>query len=100
MTDQFQMLLRQLTMSQRIGIVFGSFASVVLLLAFVMWAGKPDMQPAFSRLSTTDAGAISEALRSAKIPFEVADAGSTILVPASQLASARVAAASAGVATA
>ncbi len=57
------------------------------------------MQPAFTRLSTTDAAAISEALRTAKIPFQVADAGATILVPATSLAEARVAAGAAGIAT-
>ena len=99
MIDQLQLLLRQLTTSQKIGIAFGALASTFVLVVFVLWAGKADMQPAFSRLSTTDAAAISEALRTAKIPFQIADAGSTILVPATSLAEARVAAGAAGITT-
>jgi flagellar M-ring protein FliF len=96
MTDQFQLLLRQLTIPQRLGIAVAALASVLLLVGFAMWAGKPDMQPAFSQLTTTDAAAISEALRSAKIPFEITDAGTTILVPAASVSQAVVAAGSAG----
>jgi flagellar M-ring protein FliF len=96
MTDQFQLLLRQLTIPQRLGIAVAALASVLLLVGFAMWAGKPDMKPAFSGLTTTDAGTISEALRSAKIPFEITDAGTTILVPATDVSQAVVAAGSAG----
>jgi flagellar M-ring protein FliF len=96
MTDQFQLLLRQLTIPQRLGIAVAALASVLLLVGFAMWAGKPDMKPAFSGLTTTDAGTISEALRSAKIPFEITDAGTTILVPAADVSQAVVAAGTAG----
>jgi flagellar M-ring protein FliF len=64
-----------------------------------MWAGKTELTPAFTGLAAEDAAAISEALRSAKVPFEVADAGSTILVPQASLSQARVAAAAAGAGT-
>lgn len=97
MLDQLTPLLRQLTVSQRIGVAFGAFASVLLLVGFVIWAGRTEYQPAFTRLSAGDAAAIVEALRGAKIPYQVTDAGSTILVPVGSLADARLAAASAGV---
>jgi flagellar M-ring protein FliF len=96
MTGQLQLLFSQLTIQQRIGTIAAALASTVLLLGFVMWAGQPDLQPAFTRLTVEDAAELSEALRTAKIPFEIADAGSTILVPASELAAARVAAGGAG----
>ncbi len=97
MLDQLSPLLRQLTISQRIGVAFGAFASVLLLVGLVLWAGRTEYQPAFTRLTAADAAAIVEALRGAKIPYEVTDAGTTILVPAGSLADARLAAASAGV---
>lgn len=96
MTDQLQLLLRQLTIPQRLGIAVAALASVLLLVGFAMWAGKPDMKPAFSGLATSDASTISEALRTAKIPFEITDAGTTILVPAADVSKAVVAAGSAG----
>lgn len=100
MFDQLRLLVRQLSISQRLGIVGGAGLSVAVLVAFVMWAGRPDYQPAFTALTTGDAAAISQSLRTAKIPFEMADAGATILVPASQLADARVAANASGAASA
>ena len=96
MTDQLQMLLRQLTIPQRISIAVAAFASLLLLAGFVMWAGKPDLQPAFTKLTTEQAGTVSEALRSAKIQFELTDGGATILVPTGAMAAARVAAGQAG----
>jgi flagellar M-ring protein FliF len=95
--DQLTPLLRQLTISQRIGIVFGAIASALLLVGLVLWAGRTEYQPAFTRLAASDAAAIVEALRGAKIPYQVTDAGTTILVPTGALADARLAAASAGV---
>jgi flagellar biosynthesis/type III secretory pathway M-ring protein FliF/YscJ len=92
MTDQLQMLLRQLTIPQRISIAVAAFASLLLLAGFVMWAGKPDLQPAFTKLTTEQAGTVSEALRSAKIQFELTDGGATIMVPTGAMAAARVAA--------
>lgn len=99
MTEQIQALLRQLTPMQRLWIAGATGISVVALVAFVLLAGQPDMQPAFTRLSTTEAATISDALRTAKIQFQVADAGATILVPSSRLADARVAAGAAGAVT-
>jgi flagellar M-ring protein FliF len=96
MIDQLTLLVRGLTISQRIGILFGSLFSVLLLVGLVMWAGAPQLQPAFTRLSTADAATIGDALDSAGIPYELADAGATIKVPAAQLAAARVAAGGAG----
>src|SRR6266542_4330820 len=96
MTDQLQLLFRQLTIPQRLGIAVAALASVLLLVGFAMWAGKPDMKPAFSGLTTTDASTISESLRTAKIPFEITDAGTTILVPAADVSKAVVAAGAAG----
>lgn len=99
MIDQLQLLVRQLTISQKIGVAFGAVASAFIVVLFVFIAGKTEMQPAFTRLSTADAAAISEALRTAKIAFQVTDAGATILVPATSLADARVAAGAAGIST-
>lgn len=94
--NSLETLLRQLTPFQRIYIVGAALASAAVLVLFVTFASKPDYQPAFTRLSSADAGAVSEALRSAKIDFQLADAGATVMVPASSLAAARIAASEAG----
>ena len=99
MIEQFQLLLGQLPLARKAGIAVGAGISALLLVAFVAWAGRPNMQPAFTGLSTTNAAAISAALRTAKISFEIADAGATILVPVASMSEARVAAGAAGLGT-
>ena len=96
MMEQLTLLVRSLTISQRIGIVFGSLFSVLLLVGLVMWAGTPQMQTAFSNVAAKDATTITESLASAGIPYELADGGATIKVPTSQLSAAKVAAGTAG----
>ena len=96
MIDQLLMMIRQLTVSQRIGVLFGAVFSVLLMVGLVVWAGQPQMTSAFTGVATRDAGTITDALKTAGIPYALADGGATIQVPSSQLAAARVAAGSAG----
>jgi flagellar M-ring protein FliF len=96
MIEQLTTLVRQLTVSQRIGIVFGSLFSVMLLVGLVMWAGQPQMVPAFNDLTATDAEAITASLDSAGIPYELAAGGTVVKVRSEALSAARVAAGSAG----
>jgi len=96
MIDQLTTLVRQLTISQRIGIVFGALLSVLLLVGLVMWAGTPQLQPAFHDLSAAEASTVTDALDGAGIPYELANGGTTIKVPSDQVAAARLAAGTAG----
>jgi flagellar M-ring protein FliF len=96
MIEQLSTLVRQLTTSQRIGIVFGALFSVLLLVGLVMWAGTPQMVPAFRDLATADAETVTAALDGAGIPYEIADGGHTIKVPNPQVGAANIAAGSAG----
>jgi len=48
---------------------------------FVKMAGKPSYQPLFTGLQASDAGSITTQLKSAKVPYQLASGGSTILVP-------------------
>jgi flagellar M-ring protein FliF len=99
MIDQLLIMIRQLTVSQRIGVLFGAVFSVLLMVGLVVWAGQPQMTNAFTGVATKDAGTITDALKTAGIPYALADGGATIQVPSSQLAAARVAAGSAGYAS-
>src|SRR5512140_1759865 len=96
MIDQLTLLVRQLTISQRIGILFGAALTVLMTVGLVVWAGQPQMQAAFSNVATTDAGTITSALTSAGIPYQLDNGGATILVPAQKVAEARIAADQAG----
>jgi flagellar M-ring protein FliF len=95
--DQFRGLLGQLSIAQRLWIIFGALGATALLVVVVMIAGTPQYEPAFTKLNPATAGTIADALRKGAIPFQIADAGTTVLVPSSRLADAKVAAESAGV---
>jgi flagellar M-ring protein FliF len=97
MNEQVQSLLKQVSITQRIGIIGAALASVAMIAVLVMFASKPDFTPAFTNLSAADATTIEEALRTANIPYQVADAGTTIEVPVESLGDARIAAGTAGV---
>jgi flagellar M-ring protein FliF len=96
MIDQVLLLVRQLTISQRIGIVFGAALTVLMTVGLVVWAGQPQMQAAFTNVATADAATITSALTGAGIPYTLENGGGTISVPANKVAEARIAANSAG----
>ena len=96
MIEQLMLMIRQLTVSQRIGVLFGAVFTVLLMVGLVVWAGQPQMTSAFTGVATKDASTITDALKTAGIPYVLADGGATIQVPSSQLAAARIAAGSSG----
>ncbi len=77
--------LRELSISQRLIILVALAGSVAGLVAVALWTQQPDMQVLFSNLATDDAAAIVEKLKEAKVPYETAAGGTTILVPAAQV---------------
>ncbi len=81
LSTSVQGLWRRLSWGQRFTIV-GLSAAVVASLALLMtWAGAPTYQVLFSNLPSTDASAIQTQLESAKIPYQLANGGTTILAP-------------------
>ena len=96
MIDQLLTLVRTLTISQRIGIVFGAALTVLMTVGLVVWAGQPQMQAAFTNVPTSDAATITTALTSAGIPYTLDNGGSTISVPSAKVAEAKIAANQAG----
>ena len=75
-------------------------AVVVALLGgavlFSRWASTPSYTPMFSNLSGTDANAMVEKLDADGVPYQLADNGATILVPADVVDSERLAMSGAG----
>jgi flagellar M-ring protein FliF len=83
---------------RRLAATFGSFTPGqkavtilgVLVLAvggygFATWAARPAYAPLFANLSATDASAIVDKLTSNGTQYQLADGGTTILVPQSQV---------------
>jgi len=63
---------------------------IVAGVAFMHVESQPNFQPLFTNLQTSDAGAVTAALTTAKIPFELNDGGTTVLVPANLVDQERV----------
>jgi len=72
-----------------VGVVIGA-------VAFMHAESKPTYQPLFTNLQASDSGAVTAQLTTAKIPFQLADGGATVLVPAADVDQERVALAEQG----
>ena len=99
MNEQVQAVLKQIPITQRIGIIGAAIAAAAMIAVLVMFASKPDYTPAFTNVSAADAASIESALRAANIGYQVADAGTTIEVPVDSLGDAKIAVGSAGITT-
>lgn len=64
-------------------------SAVLLLASLIMWSvwwgSKPEYVPLFSKMDSRDAGEIANKLKDMKIPFEIGDNGTTLLVPSNDV---------------
>ncbi|RMI06754.1 flagellar basal-body MS-ring/collar protein FliF [Cellulomonas triticagri] len=78
---------------------FALIALAALLLggfALYSWASKPSLSPLFSGLSAADAAAVVEQVSAQGVTYELADGGSTVLVPQDSIYDLRLSLAAAG----
>jgi flagellar M-ring protein FliF len=69
---------------------------VAAVSIFMNFESSPNYQPLFTNLQSSDSGAVTAQLTTSKIPYELSDGGSTILVPANDVDQERVALAEQG----
>lgn len=86
----------QLTWVQRGAIIGISVLTLGAVYFLFMWANAPSYAVLFSGLSSSDAGAITAQLDSAKVPYQLTNGGTTIMVPQAQVDSERIKLANAG----
>src|ERR1700684_3374815 len=84
------------TTGQKVMTVLAVVGVIVAAMVFMGAESKPTYQPLFTNLQSSDAGAITQQLASQKVPYQLADGGSTILVPAADVDQERVALAQQG----
>lgn len=84
------------TSKQRMFLLSGAGATVVLLALFVRMIGTPDYKPLFTGLEAADAQTLTTQLDAEGIPHQASSDGKTILVPADKLDAARLKTASQG----
>ncbi len=81
----------------RLVLMMGAAATIVALMAAVwFWGQKPEYRVLFANYSDRDGGAIVAALQQMNVPYEVAEGGGAILVPALQVHDVRLKLASQG----
>ena len=76
-------------MAAAVAVVVGAFA-------FMSFSGRPNYTPLFTNLQPSDAANITSKLTSDKVPYQLADGGTTIMVPASDVDQERLSLAQAG----
>lgn len=84
------------TVAQRTIAIIGVAVVALGVIALSSWLSRPTLTPLFSGLSAADANAVVEQLRSASVPYELADGGATVLVPEEQVYDQRLVAAASG----
>ena len=84
------------TTGQKAMTVLAVVGVIVAAVVFMGDESKPSYQPLFTNLQASDAGAITQQLASQKIPYQLADGGSTVLVPAADVDQERIALAQQG----
>lgn len=94
--DRLTTAARQFSLTQRTFLLVAVAAVAVAAIAVGGWLTRPTMGPLFSGLSGTDAAAIVDKLTADGVPYELADGGTTVLVPQGDLYATRISMASAG----
>jgi flagellar M-ring protein FliF len=76
---------KSFTPGQKAVTVFAILALAIGGYFFATWAAKPTYSALFSNLSSKDASAIVESLQESGTPYELANNGTTIMVPQDQV---------------
>jgi flagellar M-ring protein FliF len=86
----------EFTSGQKAVTIAAAIAVVVGAFAFMSFSGKPNYTPLFTNLQASDAANITTKLTSDKVPYQLADGGTTIMVPASDVDQERLSLSQAG----
>lgn len=86
----------QLSIAQKVGLLAGIAGVIAVLTVVLLWASTPEYRVLYSNLSDRDGGEVLAALATLNIPYQVADGGTAILVPAAQVYDTRLKLASQG----
>ncbi|MGH8980691.1 MAG: flagellar basal-body MS-ring/collar protein FliF, partial [Acidimicrobiales bacterium] len=96
MKDGLKRFASGFTPGQKAVTVAAVLGAILVGLLYMTMSGKPTYDVLFSSLQASDASSITQQLTSDHVPYELEDGGATILVPANDVAQARLTAAAAG----
>ncbi|MHB2055039.1 MULTISPECIES: flagellar basal-body MS-ring/collar protein FliF [Pantoea] len=81
----FNDLLARLRANPRIPLIVAAAAAIAVVLALVLWAKAPDYRVLYNNLSDEDGGAIVTQLTQMNIPYQFAENGGALMVPADKV---------------
>lgn len=81
----FNDLLARLRANPRIPLIVAAAAAIAVVLALVLWAKTPDYRVLYNNLSDEDGGAIVTQLTQMNIPYQFAENGGALMVPADKV---------------
>lgn len=81
----FSNLLARLRANPRIPLIVAAAAAIAVVLALVLWAKAPDYRVLYNNLSDEDGGAIVTQLTQMNIPYQFAENGGALMVPADKV---------------
>ncbi len=83
--QQFWEVLRNMPPARRVSLAVTLLLMVGGFVALLLWTNRPNYQVLFSNLATSDAAKITEKLKEQRIPFQLKEGGSAVLVPEAQV---------------
>ncbi len=78
------------SVTQRVIIGSVAVATIAGFIALTVWMNKTNFQPLYTKLSPEDAASVVATLQKDNIPYELANNGSTIMVPMEQVYDLRI----------
>jgi flagellar M-ring protein FliF len=93
---QLKTLFQNLSPGKRITIFILIFVTLAGFSLLMMWTGRADFQPLYTKLDPEDAGLILSRLKEQKMPYRISGNGNTILIPQERIYETRINLASEG----
>ncbi len=97
--DRLRSFSSEFTVGQKAGVIAAAAVVVALGVIYMTISGRPTYSPLFTNLSASDAASITSKLSADKIPYKLSPTGTEVMVPANDVASARISMAEAGLPT-
>ncbi|HGN1705328.1 TPA: flagellar basal-body MS-ring/collar protein FliF [Providencia rettgeri] len=81
----FASIIERIKADPKIPLMIAAAAAVSIIVALLLWLRSPDYRVLLSNLSAKDGGDIVSQLTQMNVPYQIADNGSAILVPADKV---------------
>lgn len=81
----FASMIESIKADPKIPLIIAGAAAIAIVVALLLWLRSPDYRVLLSNLSAKDGGEIVSQLTQMNVPYQIADNGSAILVPADKV---------------